>query len=98
MDALKEHTRLDGLFESKWIIFVCHSMGGIVVRRFLVERDTDLIDRDIGIGLFLVASPSLGASYANLLNMFAKLLGNSQADALRFAQNNAWLNDLDKSL
>lgn len=97
VDALKEHMRLDGLFESKRIIFVCHSMGGIVVRRFLVEQDADLIDRDIEIGLFLIASPSLGSSYANLLNMFAKLLGNSQADALRFAQNNAWLNDLDKS-
>jgi pimeloyl-ACP methyl ester carboxylesterase len=97
VDALKEHMRLDGLFESKRIIFVCHSMGGIVVRRFLVERDNDLIDQDIEIGLFLVASPSLGSSYASLLNMFAKLLGNSQADALRFAQNNAWLNDLDKS-
>src|SRR5262245_2889860 len=33
VDALKEHMRLDGLFDNRRIIFVCHSMGGIVVRK-----------------------------------------------------------------
>lgn len=97
VDALKEHMKLDGLLDSKRIIFVCHSMGGIIVRQFLVLQDADLIERDIEIGLFLVASPSLGSSYANLLSVFAKILNNSQAQALRFAQNNTWLNDLDKN-
>ncbi|MGH8593967.1 MAG: esterase/lipase family protein [Gammaproteobacteria bacterium] len=96
VDALKEHMRLDGLFDSKRLIFVCHSMGGIVVRKFLVERDTDLIEGNLEVGLFLVASPSLGSSYANWLSPLAKVMGHAQADALRFAQDNAWLNDVDK--
>src|SRR5438876_1037476 len=42
VDDLKERTNLDGLSDCKQIIFVCHSMGGIVVRKFLVERGIDL--------------------------------------------------------
>lgn len=97
VDSLKEHMNLDKLFDSKRIIFVCHSMGGIIVRQFLVSQAVDLILMDIEIGLFLVASPSLGSSYANLLLAFAKILNNSQAQALQSAQNNTWLNDLDKN-
>jgi hypothetical protein len=43
VDALKEHMRLDGVLESNQIIFVCHSMGGIVVRKFVAERAAELI-------------------------------------------------------
>lgn len=96
VDALKEHMRLDGVLESKQIVFVCHSMGGIVVRKFLVERATELIGAKIEIGLYLVASPSLGSSYANWLSPLAKFLKHAQADVLRFERSNAWLNDLDK--
>lgn len=97
VDALKEHLRLDEVLkQNQRLIFVCHSMGGIVVRKFIVERQAELMELDIKIGLFLVASPSLGSDYANLINGFAKILGNSQADALRFHQNNIWLNGLDK--
>lgn len=96
VDALKEQMGLDKVLESNQIVFVCHSMGGIVVRKFLVERAVDLIERKISIGLFLVASPSLGSSYANWLFYLAQPLGHRQAEALRFTQSNAWLNDLDK--
>ena len=61
-DALKEHMRLDGVLESNQLIFVCHSMGGIVVRKFVVERAAELIGAGKEIDLFLVASPSLGAT------------------------------------
>ncbi|MGH8547032.1 MAG: hypothetical protein ACRERU_00190 [Methylococcales bacterium] len=71
-------------------------MGRIVVRKFLVERVSDLLDRKIEVGLFLIASPSLGASYANWLAPLAKFIGHTQADALRFTQGNTWLNGLDK--
>ena len=96
VDALKEHARLDGVLASDQIIFVCHSMGGIVVRKFLVERQSDLISSNKVLGLFLVASPSLGSSYADWLSPMAAVLGHSQASVLRFVRGNEWLMDLDK--
>ena len=71
-------------------------MGGIVVRKYIVERAVELVDTEKTIGLFLLASPSLGSSYADWLSPIALLFGHEQADALRFVRNNAWLNDLDK--
>ena len=97
VDSLKEHLRLDDVLKNRLVIFVCHSMGGIIARQFLVLHTTDLIQRNIEIGLFLIASPSLGSSYANLVCHLAKIVGNTQVQALRFARNNAWLNDLDRN-
>jgi len=98
VDDLKERMfNIDNLANYQKIIFVCHSMGGIIVRKLLVERTSDLINKKNMIGLFLIASPSLGSSYANWLSPIAKFLGHSQADVLRFTENNAWLNDLDKT-
>lgn len=96
VDDLKERLRLDRLLETKKIIFVCHSMGGIAVRKLIVERASDLTERGIEIGLFLLASPSLGSSYANFFSALASALGNTQADALRFSRNNYWLDGIDK--
>ena len=96
VDALKEHMRLDGVFDCRTLIFVAHSMGGLVARKLLVERVTEFRDKRISVGLFLVASPSLGSRYANMLAPLARFLGHSHADALRFSQNNTWLMDLDK--
>jgi pimeloyl-ACP methyl ester carboxylesterase len=98
VDDLKERLiNLDNVLACNKIIFVCHSMGGIVVRKFLVERVQDLLDRKIEVGLYLVASPSLGSNYANWLEPIAKFAGHAQAQALRFSQDNQWLNDLDKT-
>ena len=96
VDDLKEHLRLDGVIGSAQLLFVCHSMGGIVVRKYLCQQQAELIQREVKVGLFLIASPSLGSHYANWIAALAKIVGNSQADALRFHRNNAWLNDLDK--
>jgi pimeloyl-ACP methyl ester carboxylesterase len=97
VDDLKERfLNLDHLAKHRRIVFVCHSMGGIVVRKFLVERVNDLLDRGIEVGLFLVASPSLGSSYADWLKPLAKIMSHTQADVLRFSQSNVWLNGLDK--
>ncbi|MFZ4557984.1 MAG: alpha/beta fold hydrolase [Pseudanabaena sp.] len=97
VDSLREYFVLDNLISSSGIIFVCHSMGGIVARRFLVNQQSVLIERDLNkIGLFLVASPSLGSEYANMLNLISNAMGHTQASALKFSQNNVWLNDLDK--
>jgi pimeloyl-ACP methyl ester carboxylesterase len=96
VDALKEHLALDGITGSAGIVFVCHSMGGIVARRYLVSRATELIERHVQVAIFLLASPSLGADYADWLKPLAKVLGHSQGDALRFARSNIWLADLDR--
>lgn len=96
VDALKEHMRVDRVSDSRRLIFVCHSMGGIVVRKYIVERAAELIENQKDIGLFLVASPSLGSSYADWLSPLARFLGHSQVDVLRFVRNNIWLSDLDK--
>jgi pimeloyl-ACP methyl ester carboxylesterase len=97
VEALNTYLKLDGLLRLDGLVFVCHSMGGIVVRQFLVTRQATLIEESIRIGLFLVASPSLGSEYANLFSVVAKVLGNTEAQALRFADDNAWLNDLDRN-
>ena len=61
VDSLKEYLKLDSVLDFTKLIFVCHSMGGIVARRFLVQQRTDLVKRGLReVGLFLVASPSLG--------------------------------------
>ena len=57
VDDLKERLlNLDHVLDSNPIIFVCHSMGGIVVRKFIVERCQDLLDKKITVGLYLVAT------------------------------------------
>lgn len=96
VDALKEHLTLDGIDGSTGIVLVCHSMGGIVARKYLVSRATELIDRNVQVAIFLVASPSLGARYADWLKPAARFLGHSQGAALRFSRSNEWLSDLDR--
>lgn len=97
VDSLREYFVLDGLIDSMGIVFVCHSMGGIVARRFLVKEQSLLLSQGINtINLFLVASPSLGSEYANMLGLVSRVIGHTQASALQFSQNNVWLNDLDK--
>ena len=96
VDALHNHLRLDGALTSKRIVFVCHSMGGIVARRFVVRHQADLIAAAKEIGLFLIASPSLGSEYATWLAPLARFFKHTQADALRFSQANSWLMDLDR--
>jgi pimeloyl-ACP methyl ester carboxylesterase len=91
---LREYLRLDGVWSEEQIIFVCHSMGGIVARRFLITRELDLVDTGKRIGLFLVASPSLGSNYANLATALVPFY-NVQVDAMKFSQTNTWLNALD---
>lgn len=96
-DSLYERLLQDNVLEpQRKLIFVCHSMGGLVVRRMLVERRDSLAQLEVRIGLFLVASPSLGADYAKWLSPIARFLGHTQADALRFSEANLWLNDLDR--
>jgi len=97
VDSLWEFAGLDKIFQNtRKLVFVCHSMGGILVRRFLVKYQQALSEKAISAGLFLVASPSLGSEYANWLTVLTGIMGHTQAKALKFSQQNVWLNDLDR--
>jgi pimeloyl-ACP methyl ester carboxylesterase len=99
VDAMRERFRLDGLTErdsvGSGLIFVCHSMGGILARRYVVAQQLALVDHKIPVGLFLIASPSLGSDHANFVRTIAPFY-NAQIDILRFSEENQWLNALDK--
>lgn len=99
VDAMRERFRLDEVTRKInsgcGLIFVCHSMGGILARRYIVSQQLPLVDSEIPVGLFLIASPSLGSEYANFVSAIAPFY-NAQIDILRFSQENQWLNALDK--
>jgi pimeloyl-ACP methyl ester carboxylesterase len=96
-DSLREFCNQHHLFASKAIVFVCHSQGGIVARRFLVSEQSKLGHNNSvkKIGLFLIASPSLGSDYANKGKPLAGLMQNEQARSLQFSERNTFLNQLD---
>jgi pimeloyl-ACP methyl ester carboxylesterase len=96
VDNLKERFKLDKVFQQTAIVFVCHSMGGIVARHFVVTQQASFIKTKTKIGFFLVASPSLGSEYANFVSTIAPLY-NAHLDILRVGQENPWLATLDRT-
>lgn len=74
-------------------VFVCHSMGGIVVRKLLVKRQVDLAGNGF-VGLFLVASPTMGSQWAAWLLPVTIFFRHTQAIALSSKESNRWLQDL----
>jgi pimeloyl-ACP methyl ester carboxylesterase len=98
VDDLRQRLRNAKVEDFPRILFVCHSMGGLVARRYLVRRQLDIATAETRtiFGLLLVASPSLGADWANWLTPIAQFFQHSQADALRFSKNNRWLDTLDR--
>lgn len=74
------------------IIFVCHSMGGIVARYLLCEQRDAFKDRKVGI--VLIASPSYGSKVARSLDEVIYLYNHAQGKQLKWG--NAILRDLDR--
>jgi len=70
--------------------------GGIVVRQFIVDRQLDLVKCGKQ-SAFPRRFAFPWITLCHSLTAAAKALGHAQADALRFSQDNAWLNDLDKN-
>ncbi|MFJ4197229.1 AAA family ATPase [Pseudomonas sp. NPDC089534] len=75
----------------KKIIFICHSLGGIVTRYMLECYRESFADHKIG--LVLMASPSIGSDYADRLVKVAKFYKNRTGLQLR--KNSELLTDLD---
>ena len=79
------------VLERQTIIFVCHSMGGIVVRYMLTTRPWEFADNRIG--LLLIASPSSGSPWADKLDYLLKYFKHHQGIELKWG--NWSLEDLD---
>jgi triacylglycerol esterase/lipase EstA (alpha/beta hydrolase family) len=74
------------------LIFVCHSLGGILVRRWLVQNDARLVGAGKEIDLLLVASPSLGSPYAGAFRArVAKRAGLEHVSVLYKTRRDGWL-------
>jgi pimeloyl-ACP methyl ester carboxylesterase len=85
--------------QERGFVFVGHSMGGIVARTFVVDRVVDLLRRQTKVGTFLVASPSGGSNYANIISFLIAFISpfyNSQLKTLRSGQTNEWLMSIDR--
>lgn len=79
------------------IVFVAHSLGGIVVRRMLVEHADDFAGHEVA--LLLYASPAGGSPYADLLAWLEgfhphALLRDLKTDAPALEQTNERFRDL----
>lgn len=79
------------VLQRKAIMFVCHSLGGVVVRYMLESRSNAFAEKDIGI--LLIASPSYGSDIASRLKLIAEFYKNSLGVQLQWG---SWtLRDLD---
>ncbi|MEL6779373.1 MAG: hypothetical protein AAFO06_19175 [Cyanobacteria bacterium J06597_16] len=74
------------------IIFVAHSLGGIITRNMIVKYSD--VFKEKKIGLLLVASPSLGSKDANYIDLVSGFLGNKMIKQLR--RDSDFLDRLDK--
>jgi hypothetical protein len=73
------------------IVFVCHSLGGVVTRYMLESRSASFVEKNIG--LALVASPSYGSKLADRLSLIADFYHSALGVQLRWG---SWsLEDLD---
>jgi hypothetical protein len=70
------------------IFFVAHSLGGVVLRRLIVEKQDDFIEHQIG--MVLLGSPSKGAQLATSLSILSGLMAEKRND---FQQKLEWQND-----
>jgi pimeloyl-ACP methyl ester carboxylesterase len=82
---------LPPVMEKKKIIFVCHSMGGIVARYLLCEQRDAFTNTHVGI--VLIASPSYGSQLARSLDTVIYHYNHTQGKQLRWGSET--LRDLD---
>ncbi len=79
------------VLDRKTIVFVCHSMGGVVVRYMLTMRTQKFEAKKIG--LALIASPSFGSAWADRMDLLVKYFDHVQGKQLQWG---SWsLKDLD---
>ena len=75
------------------IVFVAHSMGGLVVRQILRNNPPQLHSKHVGV--VLVASPSLGSKWANVIGaLLGGIIKNQQREQLEVGS--AYLKSLNR--
>ena len=87
-------------FGDKPVVFVCHSLGGLLVKQILrtaAESNDDGWRRiaDSCAGVFFLATPHTGSSLADLLKTFVRRLASTHIDKL--ATESGDLDDLNDS-
>lgn len=82
----------DSVLTKENLVFVCHSLGGIVVR-YLIEKNREYFS-DKAVGIILMASPSYGSDYADKFSKLIKFYKNKIAAQLK--NSNGSLQDLDE--
>jgi pimeloyl-ACP methyl ester carboxylesterase len=83
LSGLKQkHAGCKAPIEQSTIIFVCHSLGGVVVRGLLERYKHIFKDKDVA--LVLIASPSYGVHGVDTLSLLINLSANAQALALKW--------------
>jgi pimeloyl-ACP methyl ester carboxylesterase len=84
MDALQlpERDGTPAVLDANAVVFVCHSMGGIMAR-YLIERHQAVFRRK-AVGLALIASPSLGSEWANVAGFAARYYNQHLAQQLEW--------------
>jgi hypothetical protein len=65
-----------GIFDDyEQIFFICHSLGGLVIKGILIELNNDSPEYFQKIAaIFLIASPSQGSPFANWINFLPKFI------------------------
>lgn len=94
-DAANELYRrltVDDVLSRRKLLFIAHSMGGIVVRHLLVRKREELADKTVG--LMLMASPSVGSRDATRLRWLSELAANQMGSEL--AWDHPFLEELDR--
>ncbi len=92
--ALSLRGREKPVLEHQAILFVCHSLGGIVTR-YMIESNAKEFQAQ-KVGLFLFASPSTGSKWANAVSKIAHYLEMEPTDVLQtLATDSPLLEDLD---
>lgn len=89
----RQQDNIKSVLDHSSIIFVTHSTGGIVVRHMLVRNKSAF--RTKKIGLLLIASPSLGSKYADLVTTVLDIVDHQMGKELR--KESGILVELDKN-
>lgn len=96
IDEVAENLRLvlntDGVLRYKAITFVCHSMGGLVARAFIIKYQSQIVPKVRF--LYFFATPTTGSPYAILA---ATVSGNSQFGQMYPMNSDGYLGPLQSA-